>query len=204
MVALATALQESELKNLAGGDRDSVGLFQQRPSQGWGTAEQILDPRYAASTFYNQLVKVRGWEDMRVTDAAQRVQRSAFPEAYEKWADEAHVLGDALVGTRIRCGHLHPGGEPTLRGAAATEALGAGLRADWGDVGTVSDGGVVLLADEARTGWQYAHWLVAHSTGHSVYRVRFGDQVWTADSGDWSRIATDIAGANRVVAEVFR
>ncbi len=99
VVALATALQESELNNLSGGDRDSVGLFQQRPSQGWGTAEQIRDPRYAASAFYDQLVKVRGWEDMRVTEAAQRVQRSAFPEAYQKWADEAQVLAEALVGT---------------------------------------------------------------------------------------------------------
>jgi len=94
-----------------------------------------------------------------------------------------------------------PVGEPTLRGAAATEALGASLRADWGAVGTVADGGVVLVADHARTGWQYAHWLVAHSTGHSVSRVRFGDQVWTADSGVWTRI--DNAEPNRVVAEVY-
>ena len=203
VVALATAMQESELTNIAGGDRDSVGLFQQRPSQGWGTVDQILDQRYAASAFYNQLVKVRGWEDMRVTDAAQLVQRSAFPEAYQAWADEAQVLGDALVGTASGAVTCTPGGEPTLRGAAATEALGAGLRADWGDVGTVSDGGVVLLADEARTGWQYAHWLVAHSTGRSVSRVRFGDQVWTADSGAWSRTKADPASTNRVTAEVY-
>jgi hypothetical protein len=203
VVALATAMQESELINLAGGDRDSVGLFQQRPSQGWGSVEQIRDPRYAASAFYNQLVRVRGWEEMRVTEAAQLVQRSAFPEAYQAWADEAQVLSDALVGAAsgaVTCSHV---GEPTLRGAAATEALGASLRADWGAVGTVSDGGVVLVADQARTGWQYAHWLVAHSTGNSVSQVRFGDQVWTADSGVWNRIATDIADPNRVIAEVY-
>ena len=117
VVALATAMQESELTNLAGGDRDSVGLFQQRPSQGWGTVEQIRDPRYAASAFYNQLVKVRGWEEMRVTEAAQLVQRSAFPEAYQAWADEAQVLGDALVGDRVRCGDVQPrSASRTLRG----------------------------------------------------------------------------------------
>jgi hypothetical protein len=93
VVALATALQESKLVNLAGGDRDSVGLFQQRPSMGWGTAEQIQDPRYAAAAFYNQLIRVRGWQEMRITQAAQAVQRSAFPEAYDAWVVEAQVLG---------------------------------------------------------------------------------------------------------------
>src|SRR6188768_4086943 len=92
VVALATSLQESKLENLSGGDRDSIGLFQQRPSQGWGKPEQISDPRYAATKFYNALLKVKNWQGMRVTEAAQRVQRSAFPEAYEKWADDAQVL----------------------------------------------------------------------------------------------------------------
>ena len=84
---------------------------------------------------------------MRVTEAAQLVQRSAFPEAYQAWADEAQVLGDALVGAASGAVTCTTAGEPTLRGAAATEALGAGLRADWGEVGTVSDAGVVLVAD---------------------------------------------------------
>src|SRR5690606_17546897 len=97
-VALATALQESELRNLPGGDRDSVGLFQQRPSQGWGDPSQLSDPRYAAGAFYDALVEVPGWETMRITDAAQAVQRSAHPEAYQKWADEAEVLTAALAG----------------------------------------------------------------------------------------------------------
>ncbi len=126
VIALATALQESELVNLDGGDRDSVGLFQQRPSQGWGTAEQIRNPRYAAAAFYNQLSRVRGWQEMRITEAAQAVQRSAFPEAYDEWVVEAQVLGDALVGDiagAVACTRV---GEPTLRGPAATEALRRG------------------------------------------------------------------------------
>ena len=80
-IALATAIQESKLRNITYGDRDSVGLFQQRPSQGWGNREQILDPAYAANRFYDALVRIEGYEDMRITEIAQRVQRSAEPKA---------------------------------------------------------------------------------------------------------------------------
>jgi hypothetical protein len=98
VVALATAMQESKLRNLDYGDRDSLGLFQQRPSQGWGSPEQVRDPVYAARAFYGTLREVDDWQDLRVTDAAQRVQRSAFPEAYEQWADDADTLATALLG----------------------------------------------------------------------------------------------------------
>ncbi|MBN1091697.1 hypothetical protein JKP75_03390 [Blastococcus sp. TML/M2B] len=84
VIALATAMQESTLRNLDYGDRDSLGLFQQRPSQGWGTPEQVQDPVYAAGKFYDWLVTVPGWETGRLTDVAQAVQRSGFPEAYQK------------------------------------------------------------------------------------------------------------------------
>ncbi|MFJ2819093.1 C40 family peptidase [Streptomyces sp. NPDC087294] len=84
VVAVATAMQESGLRNISYGDRDSVGLFQQRPSQGWGTVEQIMDARYSSTQFYNHLLKVGGWQDMAVTQAAQAVQRSGFPTAYAK------------------------------------------------------------------------------------------------------------------------
>jgi hypothetical protein len=96
-VALAAALQESQLRNLPGGDRDSVGLFQQRPSQGWGTPAQLKDPRYAAAAFYRALGRVSGWPTMSVTDAAQRVQRSATPGAYANWEAEARVLARILT-----------------------------------------------------------------------------------------------------------
>ncbi len=82
VIALAAALQESGLRNLDYGDRDSLGLFQQRPSQGWGTAEQIRTPPHAARAFYSALAQVDGWARMSVTDAAQAVQRSGFPQAY--------------------------------------------------------------------------------------------------------------------------
>jgi murein DD-endopeptidase MepM/ murein hydrolase activator NlpD len=97
VVATATAMQESSLHNLSGGDRDSLGLFQQRPSQGWGTPAQLQDPQYAAEAFYRALNKVRGWDLMRLTDAAQAVQRSATPEAYQQWEDDAAQVVAAVA-----------------------------------------------------------------------------------------------------------
>ena len=99
-IALATAMQESSLRNLSWGDRDSVGLFQQRPSTGWGSVEQLTDPSYAARLFYGGpsnpnrgytrgLLDISGWESMTLTAAAQRVQISAYPDAYAKWESSA-------------------------------------------------------------------------------------------------------------------
>lgn len=95
IIALATAMQESRLRNLAYGDRDSLGLFQQRPSQSWGSAEQIRDPTYASEQFYKHLLKVSGWQQMTVTQAAQAVQKSGLPDAYAQW----EKLATALQGT---------------------------------------------------------------------------------------------------------
>ena len=207
LVALATALQESELFNLSGGDRDSVGLFQQRPSMGWGSVDDIQDPRYAARAFYNQLVRIPGWEELRVTEAAQQVQRSAFPEAYEKWVEEATVLSEALVGQSpgaVTCTHSD---QPAARGPAAAAALADRLRYDWGDnVATRPPSGLVGLevpAADTRTGWQYAHWLVAHSTEQGVASVRFDGQAWAADSGKWSQVTANPDDAGHVVAAVY-
>jgi hypothetical protein len=97
-IALATAYQESKIVNIEHGDRDSLGLFQQRPSMGWGSEEEILDPYYATNAFYDALEKVDGYEAMRITEAAQEVQRSGFPEAYEDHADDARALASALTG----------------------------------------------------------------------------------------------------------
>jgi hypothetical protein len=105
LVALMTALQESQLQNLAGGDRDSVGLFQQRPSAGWGTIEQIRDPQYAAEAFFGGekepsppgLVDITGWPSMTYNDAAQAVQVSGYPNAYAKQEKRARKIA-ALAG----------------------------------------------------------------------------------------------------------
>jgi hypothetical protein len=202
VVALATAWQESKLENLAGGDRDSIGLFQQRPSQGWGKAEDIADPRYAAARFYNALVRVKGWEAMRTTDAAQAVQRSAHPEAYEKWAGKSVVLATALTGEAGGSVGCTVSGKPESTGAAAAEALMQGLRLDWGDkTGTLAPTGVSVTVKTEQSGWQYAHWLVAHAAEHGVARVTFGGRRWDAQSGQWAA-GDDTATGTVVVAEV--
>lgn len=99
LVILATGFQESGIRNLTYGDRDSVGWLQQRPSSGWGTVAQIMDPAYGAGKFYDALVRVPGWQGMPVTVAAQAVQISAFPDAYAKWEASARTLLAALGDT---------------------------------------------------------------------------------------------------------
>ena len=97
-IALATAFQESKLYNIDYGDRDSVGLFQQRTSQGWGTVRQLMDPVYATNAFYDALQKVDGYREMEITEAAQAVQRSAYPGAYADHEEDGRALASALTG----------------------------------------------------------------------------------------------------------
>ncbi|MER7475314.1 MULTISPECIES: hypothetical protein [unclassified Micromonospora] len=96
VVAIATALQESKLENLGHlgerNDHDSQGLFQQRPSSGWGTVEQITDPEYSTMAFLKGLKQVDGWQDMPLTVAAQTVQVSAYPDHYAQWERQAADL----------------------------------------------------------------------------------------------------------------
>jgi hypothetical protein len=103
VIALATAKQESQLINLDYGDRDSLGLFQQRPSQGWGTPDQVRDPVYAAGKFYDGLVQVPGWQTARLTDAAQTVQQSAYPELYQQWEGLATALAASVAAAPPGC-----------------------------------------------------------------------------------------------------
>lgn len=133
VVALATAAQESHFRNLAnprvplsmrlphdgvGRDHDSVGMFQQRPS--WGAPAQLLDPRYSSAKFYEKLMRIRGWERMRVTDAAQEVQGSAFPGAYQKWEVLATMLAVKLAGEAFE----KAGGLPQCASAGQVSAAG--------------------------------------------------------------------------------
>ncbi|WP_156869514.1 hypothetical protein [Sporichthya polymorpha] len=97
VIAIATALQESYLKNLRGGHLDSAGLFQQRPSAGWGSYSQVTDPNYSARKFYTELTEVRGWHRLPLTVAAQDVQVSAFPNAYARWERMAAQLVSSVL-----------------------------------------------------------------------------------------------------------
>jgi murein DD-endopeptidase MepM/ murein hydrolase activator NlpD len=126
VIAVATALQESRLQNLPhlgeANDHDSIGVFQQRPSQGWGTPEQLADPAYQARKFYEKLLTIPGWESLPLTVAAQRVQVSAFPDAYAKHEPLATKVVDALTGGAGRAA----GAEAALRCAAAGEISASG------------------------------------------------------------------------------
>lgn len=134
-IALATAYQESDLYNLEHGDRDSLGLFQQRPSQGWGTPAQVRDPHYATNAFYDALVEVDGYESMEITDAAQEVQRSAFPDAYADHEADARVLASALTGEtpggRFSCeASARPGAASALLDESGLTPRAAEVRSD--------------------------------------------------------------------------
>ena len=98
VIGLATALQESGLRSLTQqqSDRDSAGIFQQRPSMGWGSTSQVMNPVYASQAFYHHLTRVPGWQHLPLTTAAQAVQRSAYPSAYAKWEPTATHLAGAI------------------------------------------------------------------------------------------------------------
>ncbi|MGY0234062.1 M23 family metallopeptidase [Longispora urticae] len=121
VIALATSMQESGLRNLGdlgtANDHDSLGLFQQRPSMGWGTPAQIMDPTYAATKFYERLLKIDRWQDLPLTVAAQKVQVSAYPDAYARHEGAAATLVTALTGMAGALGAC--GGEVGPQGWAA-------------------------------------------------------------------------------------
>ncbi len=205
IIAVATAYQESSLRNREDGDRDSVGLFQQRPSQGWGTKEQILDPIYSSGQFYDALLQVPNWQEMSLTQAAQAVQQSGHPDAYAKWEPQATTLVRSLSGaTPLRLGCAQGGHRPTALtpdrpAPAGTEdaapQLTAALAAADAELGGLS---VLDVSDEGRTatvditvdelppgdaGRTLAAWAVAHGTGMNITDVAVDQQLWT--DNDW-------------------
>jgi len=205
-IALATALQESGLRNIEHGDRDSLGLFQQRPSQGWGTEQQIMDPTYAAGVFYEHLAKVPDYTELPLTVAAQRVQRSGFPEAYAKHEPDATLLAAALTGRSAAT--LTCQGRPQPSGTGGPDAVRAALVRDFGrDVLTTAGAeaatgqsspspratarqgaGTVTIPVPRKTttsraaderGWELAHWAVANSSALHISRVSFAGHEWS-------------------------
>jgi hypothetical protein len=184
-IGLATALQESKLYNLKGGDRDSLGLFQQRHSQGWGTPRQILDPVYATNAFYDALEKVSGWTTLPVTQAAQEVQRSGYPEAYAVYERDARALASALTGysgAAFWCHLPAPDGSPppaVRRAAALRQALEPAFGGM--EVGAGAGGTLEVPVSSTPRGWALASYLVAHAGQLGLSTVTFRDHVWKAD-----------------------
>lgn len=132
---LAAGMQESHLTNLSGGDQDSVGWLQQRPSQGWGTVAQLMDPVYAAGKFFDKLVTIAGWEKEAPADAIQAVQDSGDGSLYAKWVPMAKALAASLLGDSSVALQCAPGGAGTPPGQAPNPKAGtilARARADLG------------------------------------------------------------------------
>lgn len=215
-IALATALQESGLRNIRHGDRDSLGLFQQRPSEGWGTEKQIMDPVYAADRFYAHLAKIPGYSRLPLTVAAQRVQRSGFPQAYAKHEPDATLLAASLTGraaASLTC-EGRPSGMDSTRAGDPTRVKDALVR-DFGKGVAPAAGGnkrtvrvpVPSAVDSAeggerRRGWELAQWAVANSSALHIERVSYAGHEWTAgDSGqEWHKApARPAKGAARSV-----
>jgi hypothetical protein len=174
-IALATAYQETGIRNLDYGDRDSVGIFQQRPSQGWGTKKQLMDPDYAAGKFYDALVKINNWQTDDINDVAQKVQRSGHPGAYNDHEADARVLASALTGQS-------PAGFSCLDrsgSAGDTKGLRSSLQQTFGNIDDSADGSMITIrAGSTRRAWAYAHYVVANASLYGVTTVKIKNRSW--------------------------
>lgn len=198
VIAYATAIQESHIRNLAGGDRDSVGMFQQRPSQGWGSPDKLRDPVQSTSKFFDALVKVKDYLDRDLHDAAQTVQRSADGEAYAQHEPDGKLLARAFTGREpgtVRC-WFSPDRKTEPRRA---EALREMRRAFGGRLQVATPQALVSRTEtqpatpspdpeavevtNARTGWAVATWAVTHAQVYGLTEVRHDGRRWAADAG---------------------
>lgn len=199
-IALATAMQESRLRNIDYGDRDSVGIFQQRPSQGWGRVDQLRDPVYATSKFYDSLVKVKDYLDRDLHDAAQQVQRSADGTAYAPHEERAKQLAEAYTGRRpaaVRC-WFSPRKRTEPRRAEAIRALHETFGTSKIPV-TEEDGRHTVRVPTRRTGWAVASWAVSHAQGYGLQEIRYDGRRWRAEAGHDGWTEDEEAPSDRVI-----
>lgn len=191
-IAMATVYQETGIQNLDYGDRDSVGLFQQRPSQGWGTQQQLRDPYYATNKFYDALVKIKDWQQGDINDVAQQVQRSGHPEAYRDHEQDARVLASALTGqfgAALTC-------LDRSTAAGNVKALARSLRQTFGPLDSERSGrSVTVRADSAELAWAYGHNAVANAGRYGVVEVVVGKRHWRSDGvqlPEWTSAANPL------------
>jgi hypothetical protein len=206
-IALATAYQESKIRNLTHGDRDSIGIFQQRPSQGWGTVAQISNEYYAVNAFYDALVKIDGYQTMRITEAAQKVQRSGFPEAYEAHAPDARALASALTGYSPDGAFTCVVDEPS--GHSTASKVSAALTTAYGDLdidrtGSRQDFTVTVSAgtDGNRKGWSLAEYLLAHADSLKIRKVSFDGFTWQTGRASEDGWVASFASATKVTVSL--
>jgi hypothetical protein len=201
-IAIATALQESKLRNLSYGDGagpDSRGLFQQRPSQGWGTEAQIMDPVYATNAFYDGLVKIDGYEQLSITEAAQKVQRSGFPQAYAQHEDTGRAFASALTGqseAALTCTLRKPdaAGDPS--------AVKAQLTAAYGAMQATAGGKALTVPASGAQGWSIAQWAVANAKQLAIVKVDYAGHTWIRDGNKgWADSAAPDSAVTITVAE---
>jgi hypothetical protein len=202
-IAYATALQESKLANLNYGTQDSVGVFQQRPSEGWGTVRQIENPVYATRRFFAALAQVPRYRRLPIYQAAQDVQRSADGSAYAQYADVGTELARAFTGAKPRevwCSYGSPVGRARLT-AARTAIDGA-----FGSLGGAQRGDPAarVSVSSAREGWAVAAWLVSHAASYGISDVRYAGYQWLASSsGRWKAVKAAKRGAAATAVVVF-
>ena len=199
-IAIATAFQESKIRNIDYGDRDSVGLFQQRPSQGWGSVEQIMDPHYSIKKFYAALAKVKGFESMEITEAAQKVQRSGFPGAYAQHESDSRALASALRGyspAAFTC-QINP------QGNSSTQVVVEDVQKAFGEIESGQDRDNARFpltgtpADVKARGWAIAHYLVGNASHLGITTVTFETKQWSAEKSDQGWTTTGKADASIV------
>jgi hypothetical protein len=193
VVAYAAAMQESKLQNLSYGDLDSVGVFQQRPSEGWGPARKLLDPVYASTKFFQALASVPGYQHKPVYRAAQAVQRSADGSAYIQYQQEATLLASDFTGHDAHAVWCWPAGTdpPRANLAGARRALTAAF----GPVGSQQVAAprdapsLGVPAPQPALGWTIAAWLVTHAAPYGIHQVRYAGLRWRTASGGsgWTR-----------------
>jgi hypothetical protein len=181
-IAYATALQESKLTNLRSGDLDSVGVFQQRPSEGWGSAQQLENPVYATSKFFEALTRVRDYRGLPVYKAAQAVQHSADGYAYNQYALVAARMSSAFTGHlphAVWC--WYPGGAGRPRLAAAGKALSRAFGSL--HVAQFADPAMAVRVPRPASGWAVAAWLVSHAGAYGIRHVSYQGYQWLTGHG---------------------
>ena len=192
-VAYATAMQESHLHNPDYGDRDSVGVFQQRPSEGWGPASKLIDPVYASTRFFRALAAIPGYRRMPVYRAAQAVQHSADGYAYAQYQTLASRLTTAFTGAAPRGVWCWPAGH--VAGPAELASAHRGIVHAFGPLSArraaapADDPSLQVRAADPALGWAIAAWLVTHAGRYRLHEVRYAGFRWPAPQGrsGWTR-----------------